>query len=523
VPARDGELLVERVAAEADHLKTIVERVGDLVGVVRGGDEQHLREVVFDLQVVVAEGMVLLRVQHLHERRRGVATPIAAQLVELVQEEDGVVDAGLGESLDDASGHGADVGAAVAADLGLVAHATEGDACEGAAESLGHRPRHGTLARARRAGQAEDSARPVALEQAADGEVLEDAVLHVLQAIVRLVQMAGHGDHVDGGLGRASPRKVEDRVQQSADDRHLGAHGRRLPQLLDLARDDAGGRGGQTTPGEHARVPVRFIPSLSLDLVAQHLQLLLKKDLPLPCLDALLHLGGDLLFEAEHRVLLGEQFEKDGKALLGRLRLEQRLLLGRRDHEVGGDDVGDLLGVGRLGDHELDLVGNVGAHLRVVDELRRHPPGEGPAAGGVPVRGLDRRVAHDEVWRGRLEVLDTHALDALDDGLDAPVRQLEQLQHRGARAHGRDVVGVGVVFSRLPLGREDQRRLVAEGALDRADRLVAPHEEGRDHPREDDQFPRRQERERRRIGRCSATGSVRPIRRHAQASPSRLR
>ena len=54
---------------------------------VRGADEHHLRQVEVDLEVVVVEGVVLLRVEHLEQRRRGVAAEVGAELVDLVEQE----------------------------------------------------------------------------------------------------------------------------------------------------------------------------------------------------------------------------------------------------------------------------------------------------------------------------------------------------------------------------------------------------------------------------------------------------
>ena len=49
---------------------------GDGVEHVGGGDEQHVRQVEVDLEVVVAERVVLRGVEHLEQRRRGVAPPV---------------------------------------------------------------------------------------------------------------------------------------------------------------------------------------------------------------------------------------------------------------------------------------------------------------------------------------------------------------------------------------------------------------------------------------------------------------
>ena len=59
----------------------------ELVG---GGDEEHAREVDRDLEVVVAEGVVLRRVEDLEQRRRGIALDADRDLVDLVEHQHGV-------------------------------------------------------------------------------------------------------------------------------------------------------------------------------------------------------------------------------------------------------------------------------------------------------------------------------------------------------------------------------------------------------------------------------------------------
>ena len=95
--------------------------------------KQHAREIEGDLEVVIAEGVVLLGVEHLEQRRRRVAAEVGAELVDLVEQEDGIARARAPQALQDAARHRADVGAPVAADLGLVAHAAERRARELAA------------------------------------------------------------------------------------------------------------------------------------------------------------------------------------------------------------------------------------------------------------------------------------------------------------------------------------------------------------------------------------------------------
>ena len=86
----DMHLLVLGVAAERDHLHAIEQRRVDRAELVRGGDEQHAREVERDLEVVIAEGVVLRGVEHLEQRRRGIALDADRDLVDLVEHQHGV-------------------------------------------------------------------------------------------------------------------------------------------------------------------------------------------------------------------------------------------------------------------------------------------------------------------------------------------------------------------------------------------------------------------------------------------------
>ena len=126
----DLDLLFLGVARQLQHFHAVAQRLRDGVQHVGRADEHHAREVVLDVQVVVQERVVLFRVQHLEQRRRRVAAEVHRHLVDLVEQEHGVLRSRLLHHLDDLAGEGADVGAAVAADLGLVAHAAERQADE---------------------------------------------------------------------------------------------------------------------------------------------------------------------------------------------------------------------------------------------------------------------------------------------------------------------------------------------------------------------------------------------------------
>ena len=186
VPAGDLDLLVLGVARDADDLHAVQQGLGHVEAVGRG-DEHDRAQVIVDLEIVVGEGRILLRVQHLEKGRGRVTPPVGTHLVDLVQQEEGVGRLRLLHRLDDLAGHGADVGAAVAADLGLVAHAAQGDPDELAAGRLGDGLAQRGLANPGRTDKAQD--RP--LEGPRAGlyrQVLEYPFLDLLKAIVVVLE-----------------------------------------------------------------------------------------------------------------------------------------------------------------------------------------------------------------------------------------------------------------------------------------------------------------------------------------------
>src|SRR3982074_3156527 len=108
-----------------EDLHAVEQRWWEAVKCVGGGDKQHLRQIEWHAQVVVDKAVVLGRVEHLEERRRGISAPVGADFINLVQHEDGVTRFGASDALDDPSWHGADIGTPVSTDLGLVSHSTQ--------------------------------------------------------------------------------------------------------------------------------------------------------------------------------------------------------------------------------------------------------------------------------------------------------------------------------------------------------------------------------------------------------------
>ena len=230
--ARDHRLFFFGIAGDADDLHAVHQRRRN-VQRIGGRHEHHARQVVIDLEIMVVEGRVLLGVQHLQQRRRRVAAEIHAHLVDLVEQEERIGGLGLAHRLDQLAGHRADIGPAMAADLGLVAHAAERHAHEFAPRRLGDRLAERGLADARRADEAQDRAGQL-VRAALHRKIFDDPLLDLVEAVMLRVESLLRGDEVLLDLGALVPRDRHQPVEIIAHDGGFRRHRRHLPQLLQL-------------------------------------------------------------------------------------------------------------------------------------------------------------------------------------------------------------------------------------------------------------------------------------------------
>ena len=496
VLARDRELLAARVARDLEDLHAVAQRRGDRVGDVGRRDEHHVREVVRDLEVVVGEGVVLLGVEHLEQRRARVAAEVVPDLVDLIHHEDGVDRVRLLHALDDLAGQGADVRAAVTADGGLVVHAAERHAHELAAERAGDAAPERRLADAGGAEQAEDGALLVLLELA-HREKLEDALLDLLEAVVVLVEDLAHGRDVHVvGRGRR-PRQVEDPVEVGAHHRVLGRPDLHRAQAPKLLLRDRLGLAGQSSLDDALLEPVEvaLVAVVLAELLLDGLELLAQHVLALVFAHLLLDLGVDALAHLQDLELAREQAQHLADALLDLDRLDELRLLLDGGVEVGRHEVGERAGgldgvderarLARQLGHELDdLLGDVAQAHRErlgLDVLRR----------GL-LELADLRL---EVGRGLRDRVELDAHQPLQDERVVARAVLERLEHARRAADRVEVVVARVVGGGVALGEDrDDRAGQVVDVLDERDRLLAADVERGDGAREEHGVADRQDR-----------------------------
>ena len=183
----DLDLFLVAVAGEPEDFQAIEQGARDRVQAICRRDEEDLRQIERKIEVVVAERMVLSRVEDFQKRCRRIAAIIVAELVHLVEHHHRIVDTGSAQRLQNPARHGADIRAAVATQLRLVVHAAETDAFEFAS----HRPRdrlsERRLANSRWADEAQDRRLGLRI-QLEHCEVLQDALLDFFEIVVILIQ-----------------------------------------------------------------------------------------------------------------------------------------------------------------------------------------------------------------------------------------------------------------------------------------------------------------------------------------------
>ncbi len=460
----DVELFFAGIAVDLDDLHAVAQRSGDHGHIVSGRDKHDVRQIKRNVYVVVDEFAVLFDVEHLEQRRGRIALIVARELVDLVEDQQRIVGACVLDRRHDPARHGADIGAAVSADLRFVLHAAERDALAVSADRLGDRLRDRGLADAGRSHQAEHLSL-LFLAELAHGKLLDDPVFDLLQAEVGLVQLLADLRQNDLIVGGDVPRQLDHGVEVGADDRRLlTAVGHfhqlsalleervpglfRKPQLLDLIG---------VILGVSGRVVV--LAELLLDgalLFAEEIELL-------ALVDAVLRLHLDLVLELADIGLVDEHIEHRFQAL-GRVKQFENALFGLIVEIHGGCDI--IRQLARIF-AQRDLKDDVGRHFRGDVEI------------GLKL-ALDRADHRDVLMRRRQHLLgDRHHLGkhqlGVKHGSDC-LGAVFALEH-----HAGDIIGLTQHLNDLCHNADgiqvDQLRLVDSRVLLRGkkNQLFLPH------------------------------------------------
>ena len=389
----------------------------------------------------------------------------------------------------------------MATDLGLVAHAAERHANELAAGGAGHALAERGFAHARRPDQAEDG-RLDLVDALLHREVLEDAVLDLVEAVVVFVEhLLGEGQ-VLLDLGLLRPRQVDQRIDVVAHHRRFGRHRRHQLQLLELRvgllLGLLGHLGGDDLLLELLHVGAFFAVA---ELLLDRLDLLVEVVLALALLHLPLDAAADALFHLQDVDLVLELLEQLLEPLVDLDEVEHGLLVLELERQVGSDGVGQTAGIVDAADRGQDLGRDLLVELDVLVELL----GDGAAQGldlalGFGL-GRHRGDLGDEVLAVVAHVVGGGPLHAFDEDLHGAVGELQHLQDRRDAAHFEHVVGLGLVLAGGLLGHQHDLAAGFHGDFERLDRFGPPDEQRNDHVREDDDIAQGQQRQRDLLGR----------------------
>src|SRR5436305_7641074 len=132
------ELLLFGIAGEFQYFHTVAQSRWYRLQSVGCRDKHHPGQVKSEVQVVIAEVIVLFRVQNFQQSRGRITAPVGSNFIDLVQHNHRVIGLYTAQRLDNAPWHCSYVGAAMTTDLGLIANAAKGHARKLSTEGPGN-------------------------------------------------------------------------------------------------------------------------------------------------------------------------------------------------------------------------------------------------------------------------------------------------------------------------------------------------------------------------------------------------
>ena len=472
------------IAGQRDNLHPVKQRARHVIAVGRG-QEHHVREVIFDLKVVVHKCGVLFRIKHLEHCRRGIAAEILTHLVDFIEQDQRVVGFRLFQRLNDLTGHGADIGPAVTADLGFVTHTTKADANEFAPRGFGNGFTKRRFTHTRRADKAHDRAfqlgRPLL-----HGKIFHDAFFNLFKAIVIIVEHLLCFDQVLFGARFDVPRDRQDPVEVVAHNCGFRRHRRHVFELFQLGVDllfgflaQLGVRNARFQLGQFA-FAVLAIAQLGLN----GLHLLIQIILSLCLLHLRFHAGLDLFLDLQDRHFALHQAVDFLKTLGHGKRFKQILLLLDFNAQVTGNQIGKPRRFSRFRHGGQRFFGDVFLDLGVAFEFFGDGLDQRPCGGFITgdfAQILGRCLKEAIVIK---VFCDADAGLPFDQHLDGAIGQFQQLQHIGQHTCLKNTVCIRVVDAGINLTGQQNLLVVSHDFFQRAHRFFAAHEKRDNHMRE---------------------------------------
>src|SRR5687767_461300 len=170
-----------------DDFHAVAQRRRDWSKLVCRRNKENSRKIKRQIEIVIAESVVLLRVQDLKQGRCRIATIVVAELVDLVQHQHRIVHTRTADRLNDPARHRANVRASMTAQLRLVAHATQRHSFKLPSQRPGNRSSQRSLADSRWSNKQQNRTLRVG-PQFDDRKKLEDSLFYVFKSVMIFVE-----------------------------------------------------------------------------------------------------------------------------------------------------------------------------------------------------------------------------------------------------------------------------------------------------------------------------------------------
>jgi hypothetical protein len=325
----------------------------------------------------------------------------------------------------------------------------------------------------------------------ADGQVLEDALLDLLEVVVVVVEDLLGLDEIDLGLRPLRPGQSHEPVEVGARHGVFGGGGRHLAQAVQLAQ------GLLLRLVGHARgfdlvaelVVFALLVVAFAQLLLDGLHLLAQVVLALVLLQLGLDLALDLVADLEHLEVFHQDLVEPIEPRADLEDLQHLLLLrGGQRRQAARDEVGEARGILDVRGQGLQLVGERGGELHHALEEALRALGEGLHLDLV--LGTDDVVQQLDVGADvrtiLVDLLETEALHALHHEAQRPVGELEHLVDVRERADPEEIALDRIVDRGVALRDHADHLPLAHRLVHERDRRLPCHRERKDGVREQD-------------------------------------
>ena len=211
------EMLRRRIAGQFDHLHAVKQRLRDRIPGIGRTDKEYMGQIIGQIDIMVFKCCILLRIQYFQKGRGRIPVKAGLQLVHLIEHHNRIHGPGSLDPVHDAPRQSSYIGSPVSPDLRLIPDAAQGNAHVLAPERFRDGAPHACLPGTRRPYEEQD--RPllpgtsVLFAKSHDGQVLQDPLLHFLQAVMVTVQDGPCFCDIDAGSLIRHPFKRRHKVQ----------------------------------------------------------------------------------------------------------------------------------------------------------------------------------------------------------------------------------------------------------------------------------------------------------------------